>query len=432
MTAIIKKPYYDAFKVREAATGRWLEVLTYLASDQLSDALNKPGKHVTCPIHGTNRKGRGDGFRLFKDVVNTGGGVCNTCGIFSDGFELLHWLKGWDFRTALAYVAEVLHVPPEKSNAKSRKQRPIQSVPQGTKQSGSERKEALSENPQSVEKTVVPIFQPTPERLEEIKAMQTRLSERVAKEAVHAKEKIDRVWYESISLADGVPGPLFRYWEGRGILLRKDVLVKGDSVRFHPELPYFDEDENGKLITVGKFPAMISAIRDLEGNIVTLHRTYLTKAGKKAKVECPRKMMTVPGDKTIACAAIQLGGFPTDGVMGIAEGIETAMSAMRVYKMPTWSLVSANMLEQFEPPKGVRTILIWADKDKSFTGQRSAQALKDTLEPRGIAVHVLLPQRPIKGKSIDWNDVLVNEGRWGFPAREVMRQFFSEGAVCAF
>ena len=41
--------------------------------------------------------------------------------------------------------------------------------------------------------------------------------------------------------------------EGRGILLRKDVLVKGDSVRFHPELPYFDEDENGKLITVGKF-----------------------------------------------------------------------------------------------------------------------------------------------------------------------------------
>lgn len=432
MTATAKMPYYDASKVREAATGRWLEVLTYLADNQLNDALRKPGKHVTCPIHGTTGKGRGDGFRFFKDVVNTGGGVCNTCGTFHDGFELLIWLKGWDFRTTLNYVAEILQVPPEQNNRQPRNSRPVRPAPvpvQRTNQAPEPQPEVVAT--QTPPETVVPMFQPTPERLAEIQAMQVRLTKRVAKDAAEAQEKIERTWYESISLADGVPGPLFRYWKRRGILLRQDLLVKGDNVRFHPALPYYDEDEHGNVVIVGKFPAMVAAIRDLEGNIITLHRTYLTPSGNKAKVECPRKMMSVPDDKTVTGAAIQLGGFPTDGVLGIAEGMETAMSAMRVYRIPTWSSVSATILERFEPPKGVKTVLVWADKDRSLTGQRSAQALKDALEPKGITVHILMPQRPIKGKSVDWNDVLVSEGTWGFPAWNIMRRFISGGAVCA-
>ena len=184
------------------------------------------------------------------------------------------------------------------------------------------------------------MFPPSPERLAEIQALQGRLTERVAKDAAEVQSRIERTWCDSIPMSEGMPKPLFYYWKNRSILLKQDLLTKGDNVRFHPALPYYDEDEDGKVAIAGEFPAMIAAIRDLDGNIITLHRTYLTPKGGKARVVCPRKMMPVPGNKTVTGAAIQLGGLPADGVLGIAEGIETAMSVMRVYQMPTWSSVS--------------------------------------------------------------------------------------------
>ncbi|ECS4958781.1 zinc-binding protein, partial [Salmonella enterica subsp. enterica serovar Typhimurium] len=52
--------YYKADTVREAANGNWLFILAALAP-HLEPALRKPGRHVSCPIHGGK-----DGFRLFK------------------------------------------------------------------------------------------------------------------------------------------------------------------------------------------------------------------------------------------------------------------------------------------------------------------------------------------------------------------------------
>ncbi|MFC1353938.1 MAG: hypothetical protein G8D89_16280 [gamma proteobacterium symbiont of Clathrolucina costata] len=236
MTAAAKTPYYDASKVREVVTGRWLEVLTYLADDQLQEALRKPGKHVTCPIHGTTGKGRGDGFRFFKDVVNTGGGVCNTCGTFHDGFELLMWLKGWKFREALNHVAEIMRVAPVPQEQNYKKDsKPVRSVPAPEKPVTTEAQPVVDQS--SPSEVVVPICQPTPERMAEIRAIQQRMAEKVSLESAEAQSRIDRTWYESISLENGVPGPLFRYWKRRGVLIRRELLISGDSLRFHPELP---------------------------------------------------------------------------------------------------------------------------------------------------------------------------------------------------
>ncbi len=70
----------EAGPVREAVRGRWVPVLQALVPE-LEAALAKPGRHVSCPVHG----GR-DGFRLFKDVETSGGGICNTCGASPDTF----------------------------------------------------------------------------------------------------------------------------------------------------------------------------------------------------------------------------------------------------------------------------------------------------------------------------------------------------------
>lgn len=389
---LVAKRRFDASEVRRAAQGRWLEVLACLAGRQLDEAIARAGRHVTCPVHGTANRGRGDGFRLFKDVVETGGGVCNSCGSFHDGFELLQWLNGWDFRTALVHVAGALNVSPG-NNHGTRDTAPIK---------------------------------PTAARQAEILARQQMLSARSANASTEAQARIDRLWKASIPLDRGLPEPLFRYWKRRGILPRRELIMKSECLRFQETLPYFDEDGEGALRQVGEYPALIAAIRDTTGNIVSLHRTYLTPAGDKAEVPCVRKMLPVPPGRSVNGAAIQLGGVPTDGALGVAEGMETAMAVMRVYGMPTWSLISASILAKFDPPAGVKTILVWADKDRSEAGQIAAEKLKAALDARGLAVHVLIPSRPIKGKSVDWNDVLQAEGVTGMPAFALIKRMVAK------
>ncbi|MBF4217774.1 DNA primase, partial [Vibrio anguillarum] len=41
-----------------------------------------------------------------------GGGVCNTCGIFHDGFELLSWINGWNFAQSIEAIGQVLGIQP--------------------------------------------------------------------------------------------------------------------------------------------------------------------------------------------------------------------------------------------------------------------------------------------------------------------------------
>ncbi len=93
---------YNYEILREQARGQWCRILLTLAPE-LEAAVQRAPRHVSCPVHGGK-----DGFRLFRDWEETGGGICNTCGNFPSGFRLLQWLTGWDFPQTLAAVAEVL------------------------------------------------------------------------------------------------------------------------------------------------------------------------------------------------------------------------------------------------------------------------------------------------------------------------------------
>src|SRR5690606_35991731 len=59
-------------------------------------------------------------------------------------------------------------------------------------------------------------------------------------------------------------------------------------------------------------------------------------------------------------------------VLGIGEGIETALSAMHTYKVPTWSVINAALMQRFRAPTGVKTLYIFADNDKNGTGLAAA------------------------------------------------------------
>ena len=103
--------------------------------------------------------------------------------------------------------------------------------------------------------------------------------------------------------------------------------------------------------------------------------------------------------ETVRGAAVRL--FDHAGVIGICEGIETAIAAHELFKLPVWAAVSTSGMESFAPPLGVVKIIVLADHDRNYAGHKAAFTLAHRLVRDGIGVEVKVP--PAVG---DWNDLL--------------------------
>jgi putative DNA primase/helicase len=138
---------------------------------------------------------------------------------------------------------------------------------------------------------------------------------------------------------------------------------------------------------------MVAIIRDTTGSGCQVHRTLIIDGVK----------LLMPGDLP-AGSAVRLGKMQ-DGVIGIAEGIETALSVTALRGVTCWAAVNANQLMKWEPPIGAKSILIYGDNDENYHGQMAAYSLANRLS-RGareyVSVEVNIPGRC----GDDWNDVL--------------------------
>jgi hypothetical protein len=90
----------------------------------------------------------------------------------------------------------------------------------------------------------------------------------------------------------------------------------------------------------------------------------------------------------------------------VAEGIETALAVQAMTGLPVWACLSATLLQGFRPPAGTQRLSIWADRDRSGTGEQAALALRQRLGD-ALDVRILLPPAPIPvgAGGIDWADV---------------------------
>jgi putative DNA primase/helicase len=148
----------------------------------------------------------------------------------------------------------------------------------------------------------------------------------------------------------------------------------------------------------GVRPCMVATVTDTEGKPVSLHRTFLRPDGlAKAEMEAPRKMM--PGSLPDG-ASVRLSDGPS-AALGIAEGVETALSASALYGLPVWAAINAAMLAKWTPPDWCEEVAIFGDNDPKFGGQAAAYALAHKLAVKGLAVTVHIPS--IAGT--DWNDI---------------------------
>ena len=164
------------------------------------------------------------------------------------------------------------------------------------------------------------------------------------------------------------------------------------GLRLHPALKYIDEDGRD----LGQFPAMLARLQYPDGTGASIHRTYLTDDGDKAPVPQPKKIMA---GKPLKTAAVRLSGVET--ILGIAEGIETALAASIRFGVPVWAATSAVLLESWVPPAGVERVLIAGDNDASFTGQAATFALARRLVRDGYAVDIQIPGEI----GMDWADL---------------------------
>lgn len=167
-------------------------------------------------------------------------------------------------------------------------------------------------------------------------------------------------------------------------------------LRFQARMPYTHADKSKS-----KHPCMVARYVSPDASVSTFHLTYLDEAGRKADFTDPADKVRKfwPG-KIPDGGAVRLA--PSAETMGIAEGIETAMSAMQVFEVPVWAALNSGNLFKWQPPANVRCVLIFGDADEGFDGQTKAYALAHRLKLSGLNVEVRMPDF----LGTDWNDYL--------------------------
>lgn len=208
----------------------------------------------------------------------------------------------------------------------------------------------------------------------------------------YSRERRDvlELWSQARPIEPG--DPVWRYLTGRGI----DPGLAGYEIRCHDRVPHSCKDATSPM-----FPAMLARVWDADGQFVNLHRTFLTEDGRKAPVDPVKKLMPGP----FKGAAVHIGPAPTR-VLGLVEGIETALACYQKCGISVWATLGCVNLEGFvNLPDSVEKIVIFADNDAKFAGQKAAYGLAYQLAVRGLEVDVRIP--PETGT--DWLDVFVQQ-----------------------
>lgn len=350
--------FLTAKQLHEAAKGRWLKIFDAV-SPALVDALEAGGSHCACPVHGGQ-----DGFRLFEDANDSGAGICNTCG-HKSGVALIAWAEDIDYLKAKDLVANYLELLPEHA-----------------------------------EKPIIP---PTA-----VKSIKRTFMNKKGRDPKIYRHYLNAVWKASLPIDHKDAEPLRLYMARRGMSIK---VLNPKVFRFHPGLEYFD----AKHVLVGKFPALISKIDTVHGQAVTLHRTYLNENGEKA-MEDAKKIAPYDKDSlSLTGAAIQL--TRPGELLCVGEGIETMLSVLHATRAPTWAATTHVLLANLEIPVGVKELWIWADKDANGVGEEAARKLCMRAWAAGVQARILMPAGQIRNgkKSLDWNDVLIQDGIDAFP-----------------
>jgi putative DNA primase/helicase len=155
------------------------------------------------------------------------------------------------------------------------------------------------------------------------------------------------------------------------------------------------------------YHALYALATDDKGELCYLHRTLLEGDRKAPLGESAKRQKSLQEDNYLEYArSVAIRMFPVSSTLGIAEGIETALSCYQIYGVNTWAVMNSNFMKKFRVPAGVKHLIVFADMDKhSATGQAAAfECAHANLLAKNDLVKVSV-RWPDNG---DFNDMLMN------------------------
>jgi hypothetical protein len=171
-----------------------------------------------------------------------------------------------------------------------------------------------------------------------------------------------------------------------------DVLERTDAIGWHPSVLFREDGHplNGRYLgcIVGVMTDATTA-----GPTGAISRTYidadLRKIGKARTLGSPAGVVRLSLDENV------LKG------LHLAEGLETALSAMSIGLRPLWATGSTSLLKAFPLLCGIEALSIIADHDVNGAGEKAARELERRWRRAKCEVRIFRPDQ-----IGDFNDVL--------------------------
>lgn len=176
-------------------------------------------------------------------------------------------------------------------------------------------------------------------------------------------------------------------------LRRRSITLSPAALRFHRRTPL----GRGKRAVFR--PAMLAALHERE-RLVALQRTFLDPSEPRRARDLgnPRRMLGRPGQGAVVLA-------PANDTLGLAEGIETALSAILLLDIPVWATLGNERLASIAIPDTVTRLILLPDNDSG--GRIGAAKAAEAYAMPGRIIEALWPPQGFN----DWNDVLRTKGK---------------------
>jgi len=188
-----------------------------------------------------------------------------------------------------------------------------------------------------------------------------------------------RLWHSATAISDS---PAEGYLAQRGILRASD------------QLRYLERTPLGPRGAVQFLPAMLAAVTTDMG-IIAIHRTFLdAPSAKLAAFDRPKRALG-----SLGCGAVRLAP-PAAGRLGLAEGIESALSATQMFGVPCWATLGNERFGLVAIPESVRELHLFIDNDPA--GELADQRARKAYSASGRVIRSRAPA----STGFDWNDEL--------------------------
>ena len=176
-------------------------------------------------------------------------------------------------------------------------------------------------------------------------------------------------------------------------LQRRTIPILPSALRFHARTPL------GRGRRAVFRPAMLAAVHE-HGRLVALQRTFLDilEPRRARDLVNPRRMLGRPGRGAVILA-------PATEMLGLAEGVETALSAILLLDIPVWATLGNERLPHIAIPHAVTRLILLPDNDRG--GRIGAAKAIEAYAMPDRTIETLWPPHGFN----DWNDALRAKGK---------------------